>query len=68
MYNLIFRTSSEELKPDLTRSKKNSVPCKQYTKLNMPDKVKNSVPCKQYTKLNIPDKVKNSVLVNNILN
>ncbi|XP_023345430.1 uncharacterized protein LOC111714529 isoform X2 [Eurytemora carolleeae] len=35
---ILSRTSSEELKPDLTRSKKNSVPCKQYTKLNMPDK------------------------------
>ena len=35
----MFRTNSEEKKPEMTRSKKNSVPCKQYTKLNLPDEV-----------------------------
>jgi len=34
---ILSRTSSEEVKPEMTRSKKNSVPCKQYTKLNRPD-------------------------------
>ena len=39
-YYSLLRTSSEELKPDLARNKKNSVPCKQYTKLNLSDQVR----------------------------
>ena len=36
----LTRTNSEELKADLTRTKKRSIPCKQYSKLNLSDQVR----------------------------